>query len=232
MKPVEILIVEDEFLIQNEIRSLARSLNDCKVFSASTGREASQFIELLRENPTIVILDLGLPDVDGFELMKAIAYRPNIAVIIVTARTEQQVRISSLAGGADAFISKPFDPEELLLTISAVRRRVFPEVHNKDRQTLSWRFVPREWLLISPLGHRIRLTAAETQLLDLLHRNSGKAVSRLKIGEELGDFYRYSGNALEATISRLRKKIATIDPNVTLIKVASGTGYIFSADVE
>jgi DNA-binding response OmpR family regulator len=139
------------------------------------------------------------------------------------------VKFNLLEIGADAFITKPFDPTELMLTVKAVCRRVFPSEHSVS--AMQWRFVPCEWLLIAPNGESIGLTVIETQFLDILQRNRGKAVSRLKIGDALGDLHRYSGNALEAVVSRLRKKICAAYPGVAVVKAAPGIGYVLSNDV-
>ena len=228
---MHLLIIEDDQLMLNEIRRSLSEVLDFEIMTASTGREALHFTEIIKDAPVVVVLDLGLPDVSGLDLMQTIAYRPNIAIIVVTAHTDQAVKLSSLAGGADAFLTKPFDPAELLLTISAVRRRVFSKWKSESTNS-RWHLAPREWALYAPNGSVIKLTVAETHLLDLLHRFKGRPVSRLKIGDELGDFYRYSGNALEATISRLRKKVSAIDPDIQLIKAVSGTGYVLSTEVD
>lgn len=228
---LNLLIVEDDPLMQDELRRIAAEKKTYSLLSASSGVAALQVIELVRKDPLIVLLDLGLPDIDGFAVLKTIAFDPAIAVIVVTAHSDLNAKLDSLAGGADAFLVKPFDPDELLLTLSAVQRRVF-DVSLVPSALKSWCLIPRNWALHSPTGAVIKLTAVETQLLDLLHRHKGKPVSRGKIGIELGDLYRYSGNALEAMISRLRKKIASIDPDAHLVKAVSGAGYMLSTDVE
>lgn len=231
MSKIEVVIIEDDQLVFLEMKHILAGNYEYYICNASTGSQALQIIELVESRPLIVILDLGLPDMGGLEVMKAISFRPQLAIVVVTAHADQQTRLSSLAGGADAFITKPFDAEELLLTLAAVKRRVFPEFQ-PQKPNRKWRLIPRQWSLVAPNGKSIRLTVIETQLLDLLHRHKGKSVTRGRIGLELGNLYRYSGNALEATVSRLRRKIAAVDDSAELVKAVSGVGYTLSQDVE
>ena len=215
--------------MMSEIREAFWDAPGYETLGVSTGKAALEHLEKLGADPVVVVLDLGLPDIDGDQIAAQISHRSTVGIVVVTARTDRQVKFNLLEIGADAFITKPFDPRELLLTVQAVCRRVFPVEHLV--KPAQWRFVPREWMLIAPNGEAIGLTVIETQFLDILQRNRGKPVSRLKIGHALGDLHRYSGNALEAVVSRLRRKINAAYPGVAVVKAAPGIGYVLSNDV-
>lgn len=229
MGVIKILIIEDDPLMMSEIRAAFWEMPGYETFGVATGLAALDYLKKIGSDPVVVILDLGLPDIDGDEIAAQISHRSTVGIVVVTARTDRQVKFNLLEIGADAFIIKPFDPRELLLTVQAVCRRVFPNEH--AIKAAQWRFIPREWRLIAPNGENISLTVIETQFLDILQRNRGKPVSRLKIGDALGDLHRYSGNALEAVVSRLRKKISATYPGVAVVKAAPGVGYVLSNDV-
>jgi two-component system response regulator QseB/two-component system response regulator TctD len=182
------------------------------------------------DESAVLIIDLGLPDGDGTEIISCVtAGYSNVAIIVVTSRTDLDSKLASLQQGADAYLSKPFDERELMMTVSAVCRRAFPGSILQPQN--HWKLKTREWSLVTPSGVTIRLSIPETQLLDILQRNGNKPVSRLKISESLGDIYRYSGNALEAMVSRLRKKIANVSPDTEVIRAVNGVGYVLAVDV-
>lgn len=229
MDTIRILVIEDDPLMMSEIKEAFWGALGYETFGVSTGKAALDYIEQLGADPVVVILDLGLPDIEGDQIAAQISRRSTVGIVVVTARIDRRIKFNLLEIGADAFITKPFDPRELVLTVQAVCRRVFRLEHLV--KVTQWRFVPREWMLIAPNGETIGLTVIETQLLDILQRSRGKAVSRLKIGEALGDLHRYSGNALEAIVSRLRRKINLAYPGAAVVKAAPGIGYVLSSDV-
>lgn len=230
-RSTRILIVEDDMVMQEELHGTFGTLSDFEVMVADNGQDA--LATLARYSPTekaILILDLGLPDMDGIEILgKAISTYRHIAIIVITARQDIESKLAALERGADAYLGKPFDQRELMATVFAVCRRVFPGT--SDMVTPYWQLNIRDWMLVAPNNVQIKLTIPETQLIDLLHRHEGKPVSRLKISESLGNIYRFSGNALEAMISRLRRKISQAYPGVNLIRAVNGTGYILNAKI-
>jgi DNA-binding response OmpR family regulator len=176
----------------------------------------------------LIILDVMLPQINGFTLLHQIRRHSAVPVIMLTARSHRSDRIEGLDKGADDYLAKPFDPDELLSRIRAVFRRIGSSQHLQDSVTrfgeiridVSRREV---WK-----GRRlVELTAMEFDIFDLLARSAGRIVSRDEITEAL--FERkatHSDRSLDVHISRLRKKL---ESGHTLIRTIRGVGYVFTS---
>ena len=176
----------------------------------------------------LVILDVMLPQINGFTLLHQIRRQSAVPVIMLTARTHPSDRIEGLDKGADDYLVKPFDPDELLSRIRAVLRRIASSHHLNDAVTrfgdIRVDVNKREvWK-----GKRlVDLTAMEFDIFDLLARSAGRIVSRVEITEAL--FQREatpSDRSLDVHISRLRKKL---ESGHTLIRTIRGVGYVFTS---
>jgi DNA-binding response OmpR family regulator len=175
----------------------------------------------------LVILDVMLPVVDGFELLQRLRKRKDLPVIMLTARVQQQDRIRGLDSGADDYLPKPFDPDELLARVRAVLRRSESLTRTEAEELLigNIRVSPttREaWLDDVP----VELTAMEFDLLEMLMRAAGRVVSRDEITAAL--FEREAtpyDRFLDVHISHLRKKL---EGGRSLIRTVRGVGYVFT----
>ena len=175
----------------------------------------------------LVILDVMLPVIDGFELLQRLRRRKDLPVIMLTARVQQQDRIHGLDAGADDYLPKPFDPDELLARIRAVLRRSesLTRAESEDLVIGNIRLNPttREaWLNDEPVD----LTATEFDLLEMLMRSVGRVVSRDEITAAL--FEREAtpyDRFLDVHISHLRKKL---EGGRSLIRTVRGVGYVFT----
>jgi DNA-binding response OmpR family regulator len=176
----------------------------------------------------LVILDVMLPQINGFTLLHQIRRQSAVPVIMLTARAHRSDRIEGLDKGADDYLVKPFDPDELLSRIRAVLRRIASSHHLNDAVTrfgdIRVDVNKREvWK-----GKRlVDLTAMEFDIFDLLARSAGRIVSRVEITEAL--FQREatpSDRSLDVHISRLRKKL---ESGQTLIRTIRGVGYVFTS---
>ena len=175
----------------------------------------------------LVILDVMLPIVDGFEVLQRLRRRKDLPVIMLTARVQQQDRIRGLDAGADDYLPKPFDPDELLARVRAVLRRSESLARAEAEQIVigNIRVSPttREaWLN----DQRVDLTAAEFDLLEMLMRSAGRVVSRDEITAAL--FEREAtpyDRFLDVHISHLRKKL---EGGRGLIRTVRGVGYVFT----
>jgi DNA-binding response OmpR family regulator len=176
----------------------------------------------------LVVLDVMLPQINGFTVLHQIRRHSAVPVIMLTARTHRSDRIEGLDKGADDYLVKPFDPDELLARIRAVLRRIAASHHLNDAVTrfgkLRIDVNKREvWK-----GNRlVDLTAMEFDIFDLLARSAGRIVSRDEITEAL--FEREatpSDRSLDVHISRLRKKL---ESGHTLIRTIRGVGYVFTS---
>lgn len=190
---------------------------------AHNGRDALR--RALQDAFDLVILDVMMPVLDGFEVLRQVRKRSAVPVIMLTARTAQGDRIDGLNAGADDYLPKPFAPEELLARIRAVLRRTGKQDRNGDPwiECGSLRIKPgaREvWLRGEPLA----LTSIEFEILEILARSPGRIVSRDALAaaihhREMGPFER----SMDVHISNLRKKLGKDEE--TLIQTIRGAGY-------
>ncbi len=191
------------------------------------GRQALR--RALQEAFDLVILDVMMPVIDGFEVLRQIRKRSSVPVIMLTARTAQADRIDGLNAGADDYLPKPFAPEELLARIRAVLRRAGKTDRAGDPAlecgSLTVKPGTREvWLR----GEPVVLTSIEFDILECLARSAGRVVSRDALAaviyqREIGPFER----AMDVHISHLRKKLDNSEE--TLIRTVRGAGYLLAA---
>jgi len=221
-----VLVVDDEEMVRDV---LARYL-ERDGFDVDTANDGAAALEAIaRDSPDLVLLDLMLPRVDGFEVFRRIRGGRAPAVIMLTARGEETDRIVGLELGADDYVTKPFSPKEVVARVRAVLRRSRRQPPGPDE--------PLEFvdLVVHPAarevvlrGERVRLTPKEFDVLHLLASNPGTVLSRIDILEELWDFA-FDGDPSTVTvhIRRLREKIER-DPSAPRHLVTVwGAGYRF-----
>lgn len=219
-----ILIVEDD----NDISQMLRELLQQEGYAtqqAYSGTEALFYLE--KECPKAVILDLMLPGISGEELLSKIkvAY-PQIAVIVASAKEELQTRISLLRAGADDYITKPFDTDELLARLEAVLRRSAKE--QTAEKVLQYKdiIMSPEEARVTVAGVEIKLTRREFLILKLLMENPGKVFTKSNIYESVwNEEFLGEDNAVNVHISNLRQKIAKVNDKETYIETVWGIGF-------
>lgn len=222
----KLLLVDDEPALLKMVSDILKDADFENIIIAKTVKEAVTTTK--EENPDLAILDVMLPDGDGFSLMQQLRVFTNVPVIFLTAKDEAKDKLAGLGLGADDYISKPFLPQELLLRVYAVLRRSYKEdspVLILDGCTID--FSRAE---VNKAGEVIPLTAKEHTLLETLARNEGKIVTVDAICEALwGDNPFGYENSLNAHVRRVREKIET-DPSkpVSLITI-KGLGYKLNA---
>lgn len=177
--------------------------------------------------PDIVILDVMLPDIDGFTLCRKIREFSRVPIIMLTARGDVTDRIVGLDLGADDYLPKPFEPRELLARIQAVLRRGRAGEHNERI-----RFGPLELNLAKRSaavdGRDLSLTSAEFELLGVLVRNRGRILSRDRIMDQTrGVDWDAFDRSIDVHISRLRQKLGDDPKHPEFIRTVRGSGYIF-----
>lgn len=181
-------------------------------------------------HPELIILDIMLPDLDGFEVCKQIRQEYSIPIIMLTARGEVTDRIVGLELGADDYLPKPFEPRELVARIQSILRR--------NRHQTETEIMRRGELAIDLLRHQaaindkqIDLTTAEFEILKLLIKRAGIVLSRNQILEHLWDIeWDVYNRSVDVLISRLRQKLGDDPRNPTYIKTVWGSGYMFIAE--
>lgn len=187
----------------------------------------SGFKSLKRALPDLIILDVMLPGMDGFEVCKKIRKEHTIPIIMLTARGEVTDRIVGLELGADDYLPKPFEPRELAARIQTILRRTQGEVKQEIRKfdVLSVDFTKRSVLL---KGKHIDLTNAEFEILSLFIKNAGKVLNRDQILDEARGIEWDSFNrSVDVLISRLRQKLYDDPKNPDYLKTVWGAGYMF-----
>ena len=216
--PLRILVVEDEPQISNFLR-VGLGYEGFSVAIAEDGHEA--LAELKRFKPQLVILDLMLPGISGMELAERMRADPKLMIIMLTARDQVEDRIAGLNAGADDYLVKPFDFEELVARIHAVtRRRGSPEAAVLRAGQL---ILDRESRVVTMNGEAVELTAKEFELLLLFMTHPGRVLSRRFILDQVWGHEFYDENNVEVYIRYLRRKLG--DTEHELIETVRGVGY-------
>lgn len=218
----KLLLVDDEPALLKMVSDILKDTGFKNIIMAKTVKEAVAATK--EENPALAILDIMLPDGDGFSLMQQLRVFTDIPVIFLTAKDEAKDKLAGLGLGADDYISKPFLPQELLLRVYAVLRRSYKE--DSPILILDGCTIDFSRAEVNKAGKIIPLTAKEHTLLEILARNEGRIVTVDTICEALwGDNPFGYENSLNAHVRRIREKIET-DPSkpVSLITI-KGLGY-------
>ncbi|MEY3221272.1 MAG: hypothetical protein RLZZ203_128 [Cyanobacteriota bacterium] len=228
MAAAKILVVDDDPAVRNLIQRFLLKQN-YQVESAEDGKTALSIFE--KFNPDLVILDVNLPDVIGFNLCQEMQIRSGVFVLLLTSRTDEADKIRGFSKGADDYLTKPFGLGELEVRVGAIlrRQRVVTSLEQQrilfDKLTIDP--VRREVLLDNEL---IPLTALEFDLLHFLASHPGRVWGRSELIQEVWD-YEYVGDqrVVDVHIGQIRKKIE-IDPSqATLIQTIRGVGYKFES---
>jgi two-component system, OmpR family, KDP operon response regulator KdpE len=226
-RPVQVLLVDDEVSIQRVMAPLLRS-RGYTVTVAGSGREALDMFE--RERPDLVILDLGLPDMDGSEVCRKVRDRADTPILILSARGEEKDKVAALDQGADDYVTKPFGPEELMARVRAALRRSLGRegtLHGQlTRGDLTIDFDRRR-------VHRgeleVRLSPKEFDLLTLLVTHAGRVLTHRFILKAIwGTHGVDQPEHLRVLIGQLRKKIEPDPANPRYLLTEPWVGYRFA----
>lgn len=227
LKDKLVLVVDDEQRLINFMR-MNLELEGCRVISATNGREA---LDRAREEmPDLMLLDIMMPGMDGFETLRRLRQFSQMPVLILTARADEEDRIKGLELGADDYISKPFSHRELVSRIRAVLRRHYtpppaPQTHVKVDERLEIDFARREVLVA---GERVNLRPTEYRLLYHLVQNAGYVMNHETLLTRVwGPEYRDETHYLRLYVTYLRQKIEADPANPKYILTERGIGYRF-----
>lgn len=221
-----ILVVEDDAPIRNLITTTLKT-HEYKFISASSGEQA--IMQASSHNPDIVLLDLGLPDIDGVEIIKTIRSWSEMPIIVISARSEDKDKIDALDAGADDYLTKPFSVEELLARLRATTRRL-ASVHSAMASSsiftngnLKINYAAGCAYLY---GEELHLTPMEYKLLCLLAQNLGKVLTHTFITQKIwGAAWENNVASLRVFMATLRKKIETSPDAPQYIQTHIGVGY-------
>jgi two-component system OmpR family response regulator len=223
-----LLLLEDDDDLRDELTDFL-SRRGYAVRGAETIDQAEQ---MLAQTFDLLVLDINLPDGSGLDLCQRMRSYIRSGIVMLTGRSERELRIQSLKGGADAYLVKPVDPEELDATLQSVLRRVNMAVPSLVQQValpVQWRLDQKRQTLIGPNGKPCKLSTAEDLLLNCLLRNPSQEVTRidlLAVFDAAG--FPSNGRNLEALVSRLRRKVFEhIGLQLPIVPVYS-KGYVFT----
>jgi two-component system KDP operon response regulator KdpE len=228
---MRILVVDDAPDVIESVRlGFELQWREIEVLGASTGNEALDVVE--REHPDIVLLDIGLPDIDGFEVLRQIRAFSDVPVLMLTARDDAMDKVKGLELGADDYVTKPFNHLELMARVRAVLRRLAmptpvsraPSFHARD---LEVDFAAQEARL---RGEHLDLTPTEYKLLYHLVRNAGTVLQHgTLLAKVWGREYVDEVDYLRVYVRRLRDKLGDDPEHPLYIRTERGLGYRFIA---
>jgi DNA-binding response OmpR family regulator len=222
----KILVVDDKA----ELRTLLKSYltqEGYSVVAAGDGHEAL-FIAR-REKPDLILLDLMMPEMSGYEFMRAYSREAETPVIILTARLEENDKVLGLELGADDYVTKPFSPRELAARVRAVLRRVEKQAPRQDVLRAADITLDRAGRIITVAGQAVDLTPSEFDLLATLMAVPGRVFSRLELLDRLqGVAYEGYERTIDVHIRNLRTKIEPDPSSPRYIETVYGAGYRFT----
>ena len=222
-----VLVVDDDRAL---LRALAINLR-ARHFDVETASDGTTALRhAASAPPDVVVLDLGLPDIDGVEVVEGLRGWTSVPIIVLSARDSQSAKVDALDAGADDYMTKPFGMDELLARIRAALRRAAPEPSEPVVRTphfsidLAAKVVTRD-------GAQVRLTPTEWHVLELLVRNTGKLVTQQQLLREVwGPAYGDETTYLRVYLARLRRKLEPVPSRPAYLVTEPGLGYRFDPD--
>ena len=226
MSKFQILVVEDDAPVRNLIATTLKA-NDYRFLTAANGESA--VMEAASHNPDVVLLDLGLPDLDGVEVIRRIRSWSNVPIIVISARSEDIDKIDALDAGADDYLTKPFSVDELLARLRVTQRRL---AQMQSSATQSAVFVNGQLRIDYAAGcvflgeEELHLTPIEYKLLCLLARDAGKVLTHKFITQSVwGSSWENDVASLRVFMATLRKKLERAPDSPQYIQTHIGIGY-------
>ena len=242
MSVPKILIVEDDLDMQEMMISFMQK-NGFMVIAANNSDELTK--KLKSQRVDLILLDVMLGDENGISICREIRETNNIPIIIISALSDDQNRLSGFEVGADDYIVKPFNPQILLAKVKVILKRGTKIASLAYRRNTNiyhfnnWIFNGKKDILISPDDVQISLSKKETKILKVFLTNSHITLTREEIANSIDDSRKEDetlnlaeSRAIDVLVGRLRSKIETDTKNPSLIKTERGIGYIFSTEVE
>lgn len=217
-----ILIADDESELLEMLQSIFLRAGYTHILTASSGMAA---LKIWKETqPDIIILDVMMPGMDGFTVLKEIRKTSKIPVLLLTARGEAEDKFTGFENGADDYLLKPFLPKELLLRVQAILNRTYPQKEHKIYLEAS--IVDLERAEVLRKGETFPLTAKELQLFEKLYANAGRIVTTGTLCQTIcGEFWQGYENTLATHIRHLREKIEENPSKPVSLITVRGLGY-------
>jgi DNA-binding response OmpR family regulator len=220
-----VLVVDDEKRIADLLRAYLEEAG-YRVVTAADGRQA--LFVARHEKPDLVVLDLMMPEVDGWEFTRRFRQESDVPIIMLTARVEDVDKILGLELGADDYVTKPFSPREVVARVRAVLRRAGAAPRTPEVLRAGELVVDRDAHAVTLAGEPVELTPTEFDLLVTLMERPGRAMSRLELLDAVqGDAYEGYERTVDVHVKNLRRKIEQDPKDPQIILTVFGVGYKF-----
>lgn len=226
-----VLIIEDEIKLTNFI-SMALKAQGYKVSSAQSGKAG--ILSFCTANPDIILLNLGLPDVDGMQVMEEIRSVSDIPIIIISSRNQDKDKIDALDAGANDYVTKPFSMGELLARIRVMERYISREIKEVKAEVFTFPdlIIDTNKRRVTLMGKDVHFTPMEYKLLILLSSNAGKVITHRQIAKEVWGYSETGGaENIRVCAASLRRKIEPDPSKPRYIFTEVGVGYRFTESV-
>jgi two-component system KDP operon response regulator KdpE len=220
----KVLVIEDEAALRRALRIFLEA-HDYNVELAATGTEGLDVAA--REHPDVVILDLGLPDMDGVEVATALRGWSAVPIVVLSARDAESVKVAALDAGADDYVTKPFGMNEFLARLRAALRRGAP---NEQERVISTPYFTIDLgaKQVFKEGQAVHLTPTEWQIVEVLGRNRGKLVTQHQLLQQVwGPQYERETHYLRIYMSQIRRKLEPDSSRPQYFITEPGMGYRF-----
>jgi two-component system, OmpR family, alkaline phosphatase synthesis response regulator PhoP len=224
-----VLVVDDEPQIVEIVRDYLADAG----FRVSTARSGDEALRHVRSvTPDLVVLDLGLPGMDGLDVARVIRQSANVPIIMLTARSDEADRVAGLELGADDYVVKPFSPRELLARVRAVLRRATGEPDHGDRPFIVGDLtIDRSRRMVTVAGSDVDLTATEFDLLARMGAAPGRVFTRGQLMEEIHGVAVEAGErAIDAHVKNIRRKLEPEPHRPRYVLTVHGVGYRLAED--
>ena len=222
-----VLVIDDEAPLLHALR-INLAARKYEVSTAADG--ASGLAAMARDRPDVLILDLGLPDMDGTEVIKGVRGWTSTPIIVLSAWDQESQKVAALDAGADDYVTKPFGMDELLARLRAAVRRAAPAPDEPVVTTQDFT-VDLAAKRVSRDGADVRLTPTEWQLLEVLVRHRGRLVTGRQLLQDVwGPGYETEANYLRVYVAHLRRKLEPDPAQPRYLLTEPGMGYRFSSD--
>jgi two-component system KDP operon response regulator KdpE len=222
-----VLLVEDEVPIRRFLRP-ALAGQGYRLFESTTGADA--LTDAATRQPDVVILDLGLPDMDGLEVIRRLREWSSVPIIVLSARGQERDKVLALDAGADDYVGKPFGPEELLARIRAALRRRATATDGEATFAVGELRVDLAHRRVSVEEREVHLTPIEYRLLAILVRDAGKVLTHRHLLREVWGPHAEDAHILRVHMAQLRRKLEVEPADPRYLLTEPGVGYRLAAE--
>lgn len=222
-----VLVVDDE---QQILRALGINLR-ARGYEVDVAADGASALRLAaREHPDVVVLDLGLPGMDGLEVIEGLRGWTSVPIIVLSVRDREADKVAALDAGADDYVTKPFGMDELLARMRAALRRVTPADEPVLIETADFT-IDLAARRVTRAGEEVRLTATEWHIVEVLARNAGRLVTQRQLLQEVwGPKYETETHYLRVYVGQIRRKLEPVPSEPRYFLTAARMGYRFEAE--